>query len=121
MKKIILKKGHLNDLVERMIKENTQTEAYDSEERKQSFKIDVNNEMHDGYMMAMEGLVKMAEQIGKLEIEKELHDELKKRMFMMDKHMKSIANAMESFQQDIKGTDIPEPDHFDITDISPNE
>ena len=39
----------------------------------------------------------------------------------MHKHMKSIANAMESFQQDIKGTDIPEPDHFDITDISPNE
>lgn len=121
MKKIILKKGHLNDLVERMIKENTTSEGYDSPDRKAKFRSDIDDEMHRGFDMTMEGLHTMAEQIGKLEIEKELHDELKKRLFMINKHLIPIATAMEQFQQDTQSPEFGDPKDFDITDISPNE
>lgn len=121
MKKIILKKGHLNDLVERMIEENTQTEGYDSPDRKAKYRSDIDDEMHEGFVMTINGLSRMAEQIGKLEIEKDIHDALKKRLFMIDKHMKGIAQAMEDFQQDTQSPEYGDPKDFDITDISPNE
>jgi len=121
MKKVILKKGHLNSLVEKMIKENTTSEGYDSPDRKAKFRSDVDDEMHKGFTMTMDGLGKMADEIGKLEIEKELHDELKKRLFMINKHLKPIADAMDQFQQDTETPEFSDPEDFDITDISPNE
>ena len=74
-----------------------------------------------GFQMTVDGLSKMAEQIGKLEIERPLHDELKKRLFMIDKHLRPIAQAMEDFSKKTGDADFRDPDNFDITQYSPNE
>ena len=122
MKKIILTKGHLNKMVENMIKENTLSGGgYDSPDRKAKFRSDIDEEMAEGFSMTVAGLSKMAEQIGKLEIEKPLHNELKKRLFMIDKHLRPIAQAMEDFSKETGDADFRDPEDFDITQYSPNE
>ena len=122
MKKIILTKGHLNKMVEKMIKEDTLAGGgYDSPDRKAKFRSEIDDEMAEGFDMTVKGLSKMAEQIGKLEIEKPLHDELKKRLFMIEKHLRPIAQAMETFQKETGDADFRDPEDFDITQFSPNE
>ena len=122
MKKIILTKGHLNKMVENMIKENTLSGGgYDSPDRKAKFRSEIDDEMAEAFDMTVKGLSKMAEQIGKLEIEKPLHNELKKRLFMIEKHLRPIAQAMENFQKETGMPDFSDPDNFDITQYSPNE
>ena len=118
MKKVVLTKGHLNQIVEKMIKESG---GYDSPDRKAKFRSDIDDEMAAGFDMTVAGLSKMAEQIGLLEIEKPLHDELKKRLFMINKHLGPIAQAMETFQQDTDSPEFGDPKDFDITQISSNE
>ena len=78
------------------------------------FKNTVSNGIND-----VDGL--MAEQIGKLEIDRPLHNELKKRLFMIDKHLRPIAQAMETFQKETGDPDFRDPEEFDITQYSPNE
>ena len=106
MKKIILKKGHLNQLVEKMIKENTQTEGYDSPDRKDKFKIDIIDVMHKGFEETINGLGMMAEQIGKLEIEKPTHDDLKKRLLqtIVEEQDELITRTVEEYEKESKTT-----------------
>ena len=122
MKKIILTKGHLNKMVDKMIKEDTLSGGgYDSPDRKAKFRSEIDDEMAEGFDMTVKGLSKMAEQIGKLEIEKPIHDELKKRLFMIEKHLRPIAQAMENFQKETGDADFRDPEDFDITQYSANE